>query len=80
MNPQASWRDGMSLATFALSLTAVMATALFVLVGYNPKAESYGNLPWYYAAGCAVASAFLYGVSQRLRRPEQDPVAARSPE
>jgi hypothetical protein len=67
MNPKASWRDGMSLATFALSLTAVMSMALFVVVGFNPKAESYGNLPWYYAAGCAVASALLYGVSERLR-------------
>ncbi|MGL4550076.1 MAG: hypothetical protein ACRC33_02720 [Gemmataceae bacterium] len=79
MESKASWRDSMSLATFALSLTAVMATALFVMVGFNPKAESYGSLPWYYAAGCAVASALLYGVSRRLR-PEQDGVAARSPE
>jgi hypothetical protein len=64
-----SWRETAALATFGLSLTAVTATGLFVLVGFNPKVEAYGNLPWYYAAGCAVLSAVLYLVSRRLGRP-----------
>ena len=60
-----AWYESVSTVAFGLSLTAFMAAALFVLVAINPKAESYGNLPWYYAAGNLVASGLLYWLSQR---------------
>lgn len=61
-----SWREAASNVTYALSLTAIMALALFVTVGVNPKAEGYGNLPWYYACGCLLASVCLWVLSRRL--------------
>lgn len=59
------WHEGLSTAAFGLSLTAFMASALFVLVAVNPKAGPYGNLPWYYSAGSLAASALLYWLSNR---------------
>ena len=63
-----SWRDSMSMVAFALSLTAFMASALFVMVGLNPKSEGFGNSPWYYGAICLLSSPLLYLLSQRLNR------------
>jgi hypothetical protein len=54
------------LASLGLSLTLIMATALFAMVGINPKDASYGNLPWLYAAVSAVAAAALGYVAHRL--------------
>ena len=66
-----SWREAVSNVTYALSLTAIMAVALFVTVGINPKAESYGNMPWYYAGVSLLASGLLYVVSRRSDRSRQ---------
>jgi phytoene synthase len=54
------------LAIFGLSLTGVMGTVMFALVGMNPKADSYDNLPWIYSVGCAVMAAGLGWWSRRL--------------
>jgi len=56
----------MSLVTFSFALVLIMATALFVSVGFNPKNESYGKIPWVYAVVCLVGSAVCRGVSHRL--------------
>jgi uncharacterized membrane protein YhdT len=55
-----SWRDALSTVLFALSLTAVLAAVLFILVALNPKEATYNNLPWYYAGGCLIAAPILY--------------------
>jgi 15-cis-phytoene synthase len=54
------------LAIFGLSLTCVMGTVMFALVGMNPKADSYDKLPWVYSIGCAVMAAVLGWWSRRL--------------
>jgi phytoene synthase len=54
-----AWREAASTALFALATTAAAAAVLFATVGVNPKEESYGNAPWYYAGVCAAASALL---------------------
>ncbi len=66
-----SWREAASNVMFAMSLTAIMAVTLFVNVGFNPKADGYGNLPWYYAGGCLLASAALYVLSRRFGQTRQ---------
>ncbi len=54
-------KDASYLATLGVSLTAIMATAMFVLVAVNPKdATIYSNLPWIYA----IVGALVAGVSQ----------------
>jgi hypothetical protein len=58
----------MSLVTFSCALVLIMAAALFVTVGYNPKNESCGKLPWVYAIVCLVGSAVCWVVSNRLAR------------
>lgn len=81
MSATQSWREAASNVTYALSLTALMAVTLFVTVGVNPKAEGYGNLPWYYAGGCLLAAAGLYVLSRRFRRAAEgagEGTAARS--
>ena len=66
-----SWREAASDVTYALSLTAIMAVTLFVTVGINPKAEGYGNIPWYYAGVCLLTSILLSFLSRRLGQPLQ---------
>lgn len=56
------------LAVFGLSLTLIMATVLFVLVGINPKRESYEILPWIYSACSAVGAAILWAWSRLISR------------
>jgi hypothetical protein len=63
-----TWREAASTAAFALGLTAVMAAALFVSVALNPKDESYGHAPWFYAGGSAVFAALLLAWHRRLDR------------
>lgn len=66
-----SWREAASNVTYAMSLTAIMAVPLFVTVGINPKAEGYGNTPWYYAGVCLLTSVLLSFLSRRLDQPLQ---------
>ncbi len=64
-----SWREAASNVTYASSLTAMMAVALFATVGINPKAEGYGNMPWYYAGVCLLTSVLLSFLSRRFDQP-----------
>jgi uncharacterized membrane protein YhdT len=84
-NKPQSWRDATSNALFALSLTALMAAALFVTVAVNPKSENYRGLPWSYAACCLLGWALLHLLQRRFDqapRPAilaEQSVAARTP-
>lgn len=49
-----------------LSLTAIMAAVLFVLVYVNPKDASYGGLPLIYAAGSLVFAIVMHRCSVRF--------------
>ena len=50
-------------AYLGLSLTAIMATALFFLVYINPKEEGYSYLPLVYAGASAIAAVFFNRLS-----------------
>lgn len=50
-------------AYLGLSLTAIMATALFILVYINPKEEAYSYLPLVYAGASAIAAVFFNRLS-----------------
>lgn len=56
-------------AFLGLSLTAIMATALFFLVYINPKEEGYSYLPLVYAGVSAIAAVFFNRLSARYDRP-----------
>ena len=45
-------KDAKYLAYLGISLTAFMASALFVMVSIHPKDPSYAMLPILYAVGC----------------------------
>jgi hypothetical protein len=62
------WRDSMSTVMFGLALVFVMATALFALVGVNPKNDEYSNLPWVYSGISAAGSIACWVISSRLGR------------
>lgn len=63
------YKDASYLATLGVSLTAIMATAMFVLVAFNPKdAEIYSNLPWIYAF---VSASIACGTQWFLHRLEK---------
>jgi phytoene synthase len=70
-------RETLFLATFGLSLTCVMATVMFALVGMNPKLESYQQLPWVYASASAVLALGLGCWARWIDEPPL--VAAASP-
>ncbi len=57
-------KDMQFLLYLGLSLTFIMAVALFALVGVNPKAEAYASLPWWYAA-ISAALATVTGIRAR---------------
>ncbi len=60
-----------SIVFTGLSLTSIMAVALFILVAINPKDASYGSTPILYAAGCAVSAfAFNRAAAWASRRAE----------
>ncbi len=69
-------RETLFLATFGLSLTCVMATVMFALVGINPKLESYQWLPWAYAGASAGMAVILGWLARRL---DQTPAMAAVP-
>jgi phytoene synthase len=50
-------------AYLGLSLTAIMATTLFILVYFNPKEEAYSYLPLVYAGASAIAAVFFNRLS-----------------
>jgi len=50
-------------AYLGLSLTAIMATALFILVYINPKEEVYSYLPLVYAGASAIVAVFFNRLS-----------------
>ncbi|MDG1807625.1 MAG: phytoene/squalene synthase family protein [Pirellulaceae bacterium] len=54
------------LAIFGLSMTLVMATVLFALMGLNPKREAYELLPWMYSCASAIGAATLWLWSQHI--------------
>ncbi len=56
------------LAIFGLSMTLVMATVLFALMGLNPKREAYQLLPWMYSCASAIGAATLWFWSQHIGR------------
>ncbi len=60
------WLTAMSLVIYSCSLVLIMATALFVSVGFNPRDESYGKLPWAYALVCLFGSAVCRMISYRF--------------
>ena len=58
-----------------ISLTLVMATTLFALMGINPKADSYAAMPWIYSGVCAVLAA-MTGLYARSCNRQHEAVAA----
>lgn len=62
-------QDHWYLFYLGISLTLVMATTLFLLVGMNPKQEAYDSLPWLYAAGTACLAAATGWLARRYRDP-----------
>lgn len=61
-----------SLVTLGISLSAILATAMFVMVGLNPKdADSYGFLPWLYAIGCFFVAAITQVALRRMEANAQ---------
>jgi phytoene synthase len=56
-------------AFLGLSLTSIMATALFFLVYINPKGEDYSYLPLVYAGASAAAAVLFNRLSARYEKP-----------
>ncbi len=64
------------LASLGLSLTLIMATALFLLVASHPKDAAYSLLPWIYAVISGVAAAgFSLLAKSYEKQLEQNAVA-----
>jgi hypothetical protein len=59
-------------AFLGLSLTSIMATALFVLVYINPKEEGYSYLPLVYAGASAIAAFLFHRLSARYDSPSAE--------
>lgn len=56
-------------AFLGLSLTSIMATALFFLVYINPKGEDYSYLPLVYAGASAASAVLFHRLSARYDKP-----------
>ena len=60
-------KEAFYLATLGVSLTAIMATVMFLLVAYNPKhATTYSNLPWIYAVVSATVACLTQVTLYRM--------------
>ena len=57
-----------SAVCFGLSLTAIMASVLFLLVYVNPKEDGYGVLPLVYSGASIIAAVVLHWMSVRFER------------
>ncbi len=67
------------LAYLGISLTFVMATTLFFLMGLNPKETVYEGLPWIYSGGCALIAAVTGIIARRMNQhlqPQPEPAKA----
>jgi len=64
-----------SAVCLGLSLTAIMASVLFLLVYVNPKEDSYGSLPLIYSGVSIIAAAVLHQFSVRFDRKGAMPTA-----
>jgi len=68
------------LGYLGISLTFVMATTLFLLMGLNPEGTAYQGLPWIYAAVCALIAAGTGIMARRISshlKPEPAPLEIR---
>ena len=62
-------KEAFYLATLGVSLTAIMATVMFLLVAFNPKdATTYSNLPWIYAVVSATVGCLTQATLYRMER------------
>lgn len=66
-----------------LSLTFVMATTLFFLMGLNPKLPAYSSLPWIYSGCSALIAAFFGLLANRNKQaiqlqPARNQISSRS--
>jgi hypothetical protein len=59
-------RGAISVILFSLALVLFMAAILFLFVGFNPKNDSYGGLPWIYAVASLVGGGICGFLSRRL--------------
>ena len=63
-----------------ISLTLVMATTLFFLMGLNPKESFYSTLPWLYSGVCAVLAMMTGLLAKRVNRKLQlQPITQNQP-
>ena len=69
------------LGYLGISLTFVMATTLFFLMGLNPKETVYSSLPWIYSGACAAIAATTGLTARRVNRKLQlQPVIQNQPD
>ncbi len=68
------------LGYLGISLTFVMATTLFFLMGLNPKETVYNSLPWLYSGACAVIATMTGLMARRVNRNLQvQPISQTQP-
>lgn len=68
-HPISTPNQAKQVALVGLSLTSIMATALFVMVYFNPKSQEYSYLPLIYAVGSLLASVLFHRLSVRYDKP-----------
>lgn len=61
--------DAWNLVFTGLSLTCVMATALFLMVSINPRDPVFGSMPLVYAGGSAAVAFCFNRAAARAARP-----------
>ncbi|VTS02295.1 phytoene/squalene synthase family protein [Tuwongella immobilis] len=70
-NSHDNWRETASSVCYAISLTAILAATLFVMVALNPKSAAYDVLPWLYSGICIMLAPGFYVLSRRFDRQNQ---------